>query len=168
MHRATAPSEKIARTLNGRHVLAILIGFFGCVFGVNGYFIFRSLSTYTGIVAEEPYRKGLGYNSRIAADDRQIALNWRVELVMTTGAVTVTLHDASGRSIDGKNVTLRIGRPSTRSLDRTFALHETTPGDYASATDLLAPGNWIVEADVRGAESGETDYRIRRRIWLRR
>ncbi len=55
----------------------LLIAFFGVIFAVNGYFLYSALSTHTGVVAIEPYRKGLAYNERIAADERQKALGWQ-------------------------------------------------------------------------------------------
>ena len=68
LERLETPSR--ADNLNGRHVLIGLLLFFGTIFAVNGYFMFVALSTYTGVVADEPYRKGLAYNARIAADER--------------------------------------------------------------------------------------------------
>ena len=38
--------------------------------------IYSALSTHTGLVANEPYRKGLHYNERIEADERQARLGW--------------------------------------------------------------------------------------------
>ena len=62
--------QRIER-LSGRHILGILAGFFGIVFAVNGFFIYRALSTHSGEVASEPYAQGLAYNDRIAAAVRQ-------------------------------------------------------------------------------------------------
>ena len=62
--------------LQGRQVLACSLAFFAAVFIVNGAMIYSALSTHTGLVANEPYRKGLHYNERIAADERQAHLGW--------------------------------------------------------------------------------------------
>ena len=56
------PPASAAARLDGRHVLMMLFAFFGVIFAVNGYFLFSALSTHTGVVAVEPYRKGLAYN----------------------------------------------------------------------------------------------------------
>ena len=167
MQCSTASNVPQRRGLLGWHVMAIMLGFFGCIFAVNGYFIFRALATHSGVVSEEPYRKGLGYNQRIAADDRQAALNWRANLdVKASGAVKLALHDASGRPISNQRVALTVGRPSTRSFDQTIALAETAPGIYAGTTHELAAGTWIADADVQDPHNPNTDYRIRRRLWL--
>ena len=53
--------------ITGRHVLIGMLVFFGVILGVNGMFLYSALSTYTGVVSDEPYRKGLNYNERIEA-----------------------------------------------------------------------------------------------------
>ena len=54
-------------------MLWVFLGFFGVVFVVNGAMIYSAVSTHSGLVANEPYRKGLHYNERIDADERQAA-----------------------------------------------------------------------------------------------
>jgi nitrogen fixation protein FixH len=167
MQRSTASDVPRRRGLLGWHVMAIMLGFFGCIFAVNGYFIFTALTTHSGVVSEEPYRKGLGYNQRLAADDRQTELRWRSGLdVSAAGAIKFALRDAVGQPIGGRHVVLSIGRPSTRFFDRTFALAETAPGDYAGTMSELPTGNWIVDVDVQDPRNQEINYRIRRRLWL--
>jgi nitrogen fixation protein FixH len=148
-------------------VLVGLLAFFGIVFAVNFYFAFASLSTNTGLVAEEPYRKGLGYNKRIAADDRQAALHWTANLGVTpAGGVDLLLRDEVGQPIRGRFVAVSIGRPATERFDRTLVLTEAFPGIYSASTGSLEPGNWVVDAEVRAA-GGEPEYRMRRRLWLK-
>ncbi len=167
MQRPTANGGPPQHGLQGWHVLAIALGFFGSIFAVNGYFIVAALATHSGVVAEEPYRKGLGYNQRIAADDRQTALNWRADLdIKATGTITLTLHDAADHPIANQRVAVSLGRPTTRAFDRTLALAETAPGIYAGATRELAAGAWIADADIQDPERQDLDYRIRRRLWL--
>lgn len=167
MQRSLASNVSRPRGLQGWHVLAILLGFFGSIFVVNGYFIFRSIATHSGVVSEEPYRKGLGYNQRIAANDRQAALDWRADLdVKATGAIRLSLLDAGGHPIVNERVALTVGRPATRSFDRTIPLTEIAPGIYGGMTHEFAAGAWIADANVQDAQNRETDYRIRRRLWL--
>ena len=47
--------------------------------------IYQAMSTHTGLVANEPYRKGLHYNDRIDADARQARLGWVDTLDVTPG-----------------------------------------------------------------------------------
>lgn len=156
------------RTLTGRHVLIAVCAFFGIVFAVNGYFLFSALATHTGVVAVEPYRKGLAYNDRIAASDRQVARGWRDTVTASgDGTVAVVLADASGAAVPGIKLTGSIGRPSTAREDIALVFVETTPGLYRAKVTTLAPGAWIIALQAHSTAS-EPDYQMRRRLWLER
>lgn len=154
--------------LQGRHVLMILLGFFGVVFAVNGFFLVSALSTHTGVVANEPYRKGLEYNDRIAAAERQASLGWRESLsVKTSGAITLALHDANGAPIPNLGVTAVLGRPATARFDRRLALVESVPGHYTATARALEGGSWIAGIEARTSTSDELVFQLRRRLWLK-
>ncbi len=154
--------------LEGRHVLAMLIAFFAVILGVNGYFLVSALRTHSGIVAIEPYRKGLAYNARIAAGDRQSALGWRETVTVTrNGTVSVRISDHDGIPVPGLAVTGVLGRPSTSGNDRLLQLREDD-GRYIAVGSELADGSWIVSVEARiSIKDAEPVYRARRRIWLK-
>ena len=160
-----------ANGLRVGHVLALMIGFFGVIFAVNGVFLYVALSTHTGLVALEPYRKGLHYNDRIAAAERQEALRWTpdLRLVPESGALTLALTDASGLPVPGLEISGVIGRPSTVQHDTKLALFETAPGRYAAAVGAREPGDWLVTLEAARETSAGRDivYRLRRRLWLK-
>lgn len=172
-HRSAAEPQS-TKGLTGWHVLAALIAFFGVVFAVNGVFLTQALSTHTGIVSQEPYVKGLHYNARIAAGERQAALHWNETLAVgVDGRVEVTMTDAGGQPVRGLAISGAIGRPSTSKLDRTIVLAEVQPGRYAGVVGALETGTWLVnlEAKIGDAKVGEAAaepvYRMRRRQWLK-
>lgn len=159
-----------ARTcLNGRDVLAILLGFFGVVFTVNAVMIAWAISTNTGLVASEPYRAGLQYNERIAADDRQIRLGWMERLeVKREGRVVLALAERDGRPVAGLRIEGMLGRPSTNRLDIALAFREAAPGRYEADSGPLGAGNWLFAVIARpGGNAQDPIYRLRRRLWLR-
>lgn len=157
------------RRLEGRHVLAMLVAFFAAVFAVNGYFLASALSTHTGVVSIEPYRKGLAYNQRIDAGERQNALGWRDTISATLGGdLSVGLVGPDGVAIRGLTVRAVIGRPSTGGQDRHLILTELASGGYSGAVGALQQGNWIAAIEARSPTSGsEPVYRARRRLWLK-
>lgn len=166
MNATSVPPRKTER-LSGRHVLGIFLAFFGIIFAVNGYFMYSALKTHTGVVSVEPYRRGLAYNERIAADERQGLLHWQVEFAFgQNGAAHLTLRDATGTAITGQLVTASIGRPSTERFDRTLKLVETAPGQYAASSAPVPSGTWLAQVEVRAADGNEPVYRLRRRLWL--
>jgi nitrogen fixation protein FixH len=131
--------------------------------------IYSALSTYTGLVASEPYRKGLHYNERIAADERQTRLGWTDKIeVGRDGRVGVALADSGGRPVVGLKIEAVLGRPSTDRHDIKLTLREAAPGRYEARTMPLAEGNWLIALDARVASSAEDPvYRTRRRLWLK-
>jgi nitrogen fixation protein FixH len=153
--------------LTGKHVLMGFVAFFGVIFAVNGYFLYSALSTYTGIVAKEPYRKGLAYNDRIAAYERQAQLGWRDELVVEpSGAVRLSLSSTQGEPVRDVILLGTIGRPSTNREDRPLAF-VSQGATYVADVGPLAEGNWVVDLAVRTSSSEEPVYRARRRVWLK-
>ncbi|MDX2158380.1 MAG: FixH family protein [Hyphomicrobiaceae bacterium] len=168
--RATVPSDGRGRKeMTGRHVLLILVAFFGVVFAVNGVFLTKALFTYTGVVSQEPYVKGLQYNARIAAGERQAKLGWHdAASVSIDGAIAATLIDPDGRPVRNLVLEGTIGRAATSRLDRTVTLRETEPGRYVASVGPLETGTWVLSLEARGADWGaEPVYRMRRRIWVK-
>lgn len=169
MSPTTLPTARREQGLRGRHVLGLFLAFFATVFAANGAMIYSALSTHTGLVANEPYRKGLHYNERIAADARQSRLGWVQTLEVTPGGrVSLALAEADGRPVRGLRIEGVMGRPSTNRHDIQLALAEQAPGRYEAQTAPLAEGNWLVTLEAWAAgEPEEPIYRVRRRLWLK-
>lgn len=154
--------------LNGRHVLGGMVGFFTIILLVNGVFLYSALSTHTGVVASEPYRKGLAYNDRIAADERQGEQGWSEQIALTPdGRLDVRLFDKDKAPIRGLVVNARVGRPVTAGFDIATTLKEIEAGDYAADLGKLSDGSWIVSIEVLRPDDETPLHRFRRRLWLR-
>jgi nitrogen fixation protein FixH len=152
--------------VQGRHVLAVFLGFFAAIFVMNGVLIYWAVTTHAGLVANEPYRKGLHYNERIAADERQARLGWTDTLaVARDGGVALLLKDSGERPVTSLKVDIVLGRPATTREDVRIALREVAPGRYEAQTAPLEPGSWLVALEAR-ADAGEPVYRKRRRLWF--
>ncbi|MGE0627398.1 MAG: FixH family protein [Hyphomicrobiaceae bacterium] len=156
--------------VEGRHVLAIIIAFFAVVFAVNGSFLYMALATYSGLVADEPYVKGLHYNDRIALDERQSRLGWQVDVSAPVSGQPLLLRfrDRSGVPLDRIEIAATIGRPSTNREDRALNFVPTADGGYAASLGQLQPGAWLLSVDAnRRRQTGELDsFRLKRRLWL--
>jgi nitrogen fixation protein FixH len=166
-----SPTNLIVRRpqgVRGVHVLCALLAFFGTVFAVNGALIYEAISTHTGLVANEPYRKGLAYNERISADERQTHLGWTdaVELDRS-GHVALVLAERDGSAVRGLQVEGMLSRPATSRYDAKLALTETEPGRYEGQSAALAEGGWLIALEARIQAGAEPVYRLRRRLWLK-
>lgn len=155
--------------LRGTHVLVTFLAFFATVFLVNGSLIYNAIKTNSGLVANEPYRKGLHYNERIAADERQAQLHWSETTTLTReGRVSISLSAENERPVTALKVQAMIGRPSTNALDKTVTLEETAPGRYEARVGPLDAGNWLVAFEARvDARAEDPVYRARKRLWLK-
>ena len=170
MSPATLPTARRQQGLQGRHVAVIFFTFFGAIFLMNGAMIYSAISTYSGIVSKEPYRKGLHYNDRIAADARQARLGWTDAIaVARNGHIVVTLAGRDGKPVGGASMDAQLGRPTTNRHDIKLDFSETAPGRYEAQAGALAEGNWTIAVEARTADGGtEPTYRTRRRLWLTR
>lgn len=133
------------RPLTGRKVLAILLGFFGVIFAVNGVFLYVSLETHPGIVTDDAYRKGLHYNRALEEVDRQRALGWTATIAVDRGRVTVRMRGAGGAPLAGLSAALAAHRPASDADDRTLALTEAGPGVFRADGPPLAHGRWTLQ-----------------------
>jgi nitrogen fixation protein FixH len=169
MSPTTLPTARAPAGLCGGHVALIFFSFFAVIFVVNGVMVYSAITTHTGIVSNEPYRKGLHYNERIADDERQATLGWRDDVALTRdGRIAIALVAEQSRPVSGMKVAAQIGRPSTNRFDTRLNLHETAPGHYEAQAGTLQAGAWIVALEVRtDLNAAEPVYRMRRRLWLK-
>lgn len=164
--------ESEAGGLRGIHVLLCMIAFFGLIFAVNGFFLYSALATHTGIVSKQPYRKGLEYNQRIAADEQQQKLGWTEEVRFDreAGRLVVTFKDREGGPVTGLAIAGLMGRPSTAKHDANLLMAETQSGRYEANVGARQDGVWLVQLEASSEhKSGEpkTVYRLRKRLWLK-
>lgn len=155
--------------LKGKHVLIAFLGFFGVIFAVNGVFLYSAISTYTGVVSVEPYRKGLQYNDRIAAAERQAELGWTEIIEVSGDAVVLRLTDNAGKPVSGLHIKGVLGRPSTNRHDIALSFSEIDTGRYAVDVGAIEPGSWMVniEAAWPRGENSDPVFRARKRLWLK-
>lgn len=170
MSPTTLPTARRAPTpgLNGRHVLLTMVAFFGIVFFANGVMMYQAIATNGGLVANEPYRKGLEYNRRIEADERQQHLGWTVDAkIERSGEIAVTMADAAGQPVHGLAIAGTIGRPAGNQHDIPLKFAEASPGRYVARAAGIEPGTWQLAVDARVAvDAADPLYRLKRRLWL--
>ncbi|MEL7049285.1 MAG: FixH family protein, partial [Pseudomonadota bacterium] len=144
---------------------------FGVILAVNGVFLYQAIGSYTGIVSDEPYRKGLHYNDRILADAVQHTLGWTHDLkVDKDGNVRLQVVDRSGEALENLDVQVKIGRPSTAQGEITQNLKASGPGVYEANVGALPSGNLVSAIEIKHLQrNGEmvVAYRAKERIWLK-
>ncbi len=153
--------------LNGWHVLAIFVAFFGSVLVVNIAFIMRAYATFPGEVSAQPFEDGIAYNSEIHRREAAAALGWRAELQQAgaghSNEVVLRVRDASGKAVTGLRFLGALERTVTTSDARKVELREAQPGEYR--VKLNAPaGLW--DLDVKAAAPGGRTFELEQRLVL--
>lgn len=148
----------------GRHMLGIMLGFFGVIIAVNVTMAVVANTSWSGFVVRNSYIAGLEFNERAEAARAQNALGWTSDLSVADGAVRFSLADEQGRAVELEGGTLTLRRPVNDTEDRTV---EMTPmaGGALSAAVVLGDGNWI--AEVRAQAGLEAPWHQIERIHVR-
>jgi nitrogen fixation protein FixH len=158
------------KQLTGRHVLFALLGFFGVMLIANGFFIYFALSTYQGLDNPNAYERGVNYNQRIEAAEKQAALGWSHQVVAgDVGKLQVIIRDRTGQPVTGLIVSGEIRRAVGEDAGLPLKLESAGDGSYRAGVAEAEAGNWIVSLDAARLQGNgmETVYRIKERIWLK-
>lgn len=142
----------------------IFVAGMALVVAVNGVLVYFALGTWSGLVVEKPYERGIQYNRLIEAAMCQEALGWRFDIVLeTVGASTrilVQATDAEGTTLSGLSLRAAIERPVEKEAHGPVMLSEQQPGRYAASLERLRPGQWQTRLIAeRGNDSASTTQR---------
>lgn len=162
------------RTGRDRWIPWTFVAFFLVVVAANGIMVYLAEDTWTGLVTEHPYERGLAYNEALAAARTQQALGWQVDVAFTPAEhapagdprahVVVTMRDRDGRPLAGGEVRARFVRPTREGFDSEMTLTPLGNGRYGGDVTLALPGQW--DMVVSGSYDGAT-YQTARRVHLR-
>lgn len=144
-----------------KHMLGLMLAFFGVVIAVNLTLVTFARTSWTGLVVENTYVASQQFNEHAAAGRAQAALGWKGSLVIANGDIRYRLADASGAPIAMRGVTVKFRRPAYAAEDEAIALAKVADGTFA-ATRSVRDGIWIVETDAD--VDGQRPYREVHRI----
>jgi nitrogen fixation protein FixH len=141
------------RKLTGWHVLAIFVGCFGIIIGVNLFMAYNAVSTFPGLEVSSSYADSQTFDDR---RDAQLALGWHAS-VEIPGDGTLILHlvDDSGAPVAPAELSALLTRPTNRTDDQELALTRSRGAFVAPAE--LSDGRWRLR--LTGTARDGTDYR---------
>ena len=143
------------RPFTGRHMLMLMLAFFGVVVAVNVAMAMAATRTFGGKVVENSYVAGQQFNGWLKEARRQDALGWsRTIRIDSDRHVVVTLHEEGG-PLAGAEIAATASHPVGREPDSDLAFSEIGKGVYRS-TRPLPEGRWLVHFDI-----SREDRRIR-------
>jgi nitrogen fixation protein FixH len=153
--------------LTGKRVLIVLAVSFGIVFAVNGFFIYKALSTAPGEERGASYEAGLRYNSILAAERVQNELGWQHKIALERGGLRLSIQDVSGSPLTQLALVAEIERPAGSDRAR-LVFEEAGDGIYRAPLSTGA-GTWVVSITAKKSSQGkasESFYRAKERIWV--
>ncbi|KRB23160.1 MULTISPECIES: FixH family protein [Mesorhizobium] len=158
----TAKAQR-PREFTGRHMLAIILAFFGVVIAVNLTMATLANTSWTGLVVENTYVASQQFNKKAEEGRAQAALGWSGNLTIAWGEVRYSLTDAAGKPVTLRGVKVLFRHPAYEKEDKAITLAPATGQEFA-AQHTPKDGVWIVEVD---ADAGlAKPYREVRRIMI--
>ncbi|MER9344697.1 FixH family protein [Mesorhizobium sp. M0601] len=152
-----------SREFTGRHMLAIILAFFGVVIAVNLTMATLANTSWTGLVVENTYVASQQFNKKAEEGRAQAALGWTGKLTISWGEVRYSLTDAAGKSVPLHGVKVLFRHPAYEKEDEAVTLALASGQEYA-VQHMPRDGVWIVEID---ADAGlARPYRDVRRIMI--
>jgi nitrogen fixation protein FixH len=158
----TAPANGGFR-FTGRHMLMIMVAFFGTIVTVNGFMAYKATSTWTGLIVKNGYVASQDFNHLQEEWRAQAARGWTGDISYGAGMVSFTLTGKDGKPVVLDQVSAQIGRPAFNKDDHSLQLNYTGSGRYEAA-GVLAKGPWAIT--VTG-QSPEGPYRLEKRIMVK-
>jgi nitrogen fixation protein FixH len=139
----------------GRHMLIIMIAFFGVVIGVNMVLVYVSQSSWSGLVVDDTYRASQRFNT-IASQARALAATGiRGDLSLSGRDIRYQLSHPQTGAVDADAVTVVFKRPVGEYQDFTLVLNAQGNGEFTGEHNL-AKGQWIV--DITSQYQGRIVY----------
>jgi nitrogen fixation protein FixH len=151
------------REFTGRHMLAIILAFFGVVITVNLTMATLATTSWTGLVVENTYVASQQFNKKAEEGRAQAALGWTAKLTVANGEVRYGLTDAAGKPVALHGVKVLFRHPAYESEDESVVLAPGQGQEFATR-HVPRDGVWIVEVD---ADAGLAEpYRDVRRVMI--
>ena len=134
-------TEIAGRPFTGWHAFIMIGSFFLVIIAVNIYFAVEAERTWTGVVVEDSYTSGQGFNQKVQLVREQEALGWHEDLTYESGTLKLALQDGSNQPLAMQGLTIALSRPIGDEEDQTVTPTQGADGTY-SATVTLKKGKW--------------------------
>ncbi|MFZ4690108.1 MAG: FixH family protein [Polymorphobacter sp.] len=137
-----------ARRFTGRHMWAVMVGFFGVVIAVNFTMAWFASNSFGGTVVDNSYVASQKFNGWLAASRAQARLGWTTDLSLDATRHPVLLTGGSGFTATGT-----AHHPLGGAADVPLAFVAAGDGRLV-AVQALPGGRWLVRVAVN--RDGET------------
>jgi len=152
------------KEFTGRHMIVVLLLFFGTVFAANMTMTWFALGSWSGLVAKNGYVASIEFKDKQADYERQRKLGWKSQLRVENGHVFFSVKDATGKAVSGLSIIGGAKRPATEKSDTGLTFNEAKPGEYLATAPTL-PGQWQIE--IHATSASNQSYRKKYKVLVK-
>lgn len=145
----------MARELTGRKVLAITVGAFGLIIGVNVLLAVKAVQTFPGLEVPNSYVASQTFDRERAAQEK---LGWTLSYRYESGELILSFRDKTGQPVEARAVSALIGRTTEAAEDKrpVFAYRS---GDFVAPVDL-EEGAWMILLEAQADDGTRFHQRL--------
>jgi len=148
----------------GRHMLMIMVAFFGVIIAVNIGMARLAGSSFGGLVVKNSYVASQEFNEKLEQSREQLALGWTPTFQVVKGTIRYRLTDKDGNIVAATAASVQFRHPSYEAADWSVPLKRADDGSF-EAVQAARNGTWIVQIDSDVGRAAP--YRDVRRIVIR-
>lgn len=135
------------RPFTGKHMILVMMAFFGTIISVNLVMASFARSSWTGLVVQNSYVASQQFNEKMAESRALAKLGWTGTLETTSRKVVYRLGDRNGKPVAVTRGKAIFRHPAAEGADWTVDLRPETDGTLVADTSVL-DGLWAVELEV--------------------
>ena len=142
----------MTRRFTGRHMLGLMLGFFGVIVAVNVTMATLAARTFGGRVVDNRSVATQRFNGWLAEARSQERLGWTTAVAIDGDRRVVLTAATAAGTLDAARVSATARHPVGREPDVALAFRAAGPGRYVSSAPLPV-GRWQVHLEIaRGTE----------------
>ncbi|GAA6212523.1 hypothetical protein NBRC116602_22640 [Hyphomicrobiales bacterium 4NK60-0047b] len=151
----TDPSySKDRKPFTGKHMLIVMLSFFGVIIAVNLTMATLATSSWTGLVVKNGYIASQHFNKNQEVQEKLVAAGWRSELEYSDGVFVLSLSKNS-KSLVNCQVSGLLSRPVHENENQvlSFKYSNTGTSTYSMTGQKKTGGQYI--APIKEVSQGQ-------------
>ena len=149
----------------GKHMLLVMVGFFGVIIAVNLTLAYLASGSWTGLVVKNSYVASQQFNDQLESAENQRALGLSSDFSYHSGAISFVLKNKDGEKMAVTDLVAEIGRPAFEQLDQKLPFIPAGDNRYTLSVDL-EPGIWMIRITGKTRLANEIAYRRDVRLFV--
>ena len=149
-----------SREFTGRHMLMIMVSFFGVVIAVNTLMAVLAVKSWTGLVVPNSYVASQTFEKETARRTQAVNAGANIQFLQEGGFVTVTFKGKDGEALQPDTLILTVGHPVDPAIGKKITFRPEGNGAFKS-DEALPPGTWVGEASATLKGYGDWVHPVR-------